>query len=236
MKNKIVSIITILVLLIAVVITIKMGKIELFDNSGNNIVSEEDTTDKEGKKTRFEDYTTDKMELINVGDEAIYERIKKTNGMNNNVRYQFKYIDYSISKNKPEGIEINYYKNAEEAVDDNGNFIDDTYYVTVTYEVTNKKEDDWNNSLLYPQNFTIGYYEDKFVAVGEPRGYLHNEAMDIRANVKLEKDEKTTITACYCVKKELLDKKNIVVKMNVVESKEAIRIPFLVVNTEGVTE
>lgn len=63
MKNKIVSIITILVLLIAVVITIKMGKIELFDNSGNNIVSDGDTTDKEGKKTRFEDYTTDKMEL-----------------------------------------------------------------------------------------------------------------------------------------------------------------------------
>lgn len=228
MRKKAVSIATVIVLFIIIIIAIKLGTIKLFNNAGENNFEKESVSNFSEKYT-YEAYTTDKMILLNIGDEGNYERTNKTVNMN----FNFKYIDYNISKIKPEEIYINFYKE-DEKKDDNGVFVDDTYYVTIKYSVTNMIDSE--DQLFSPQNFILGIYDDNgFVGKCEPRGYIIENITAVKGSITLKKDETALITTCYCVKKDILQN-NIAVQACVMGESKAVKMPYFLINTDGVFE
>lgn len=234
MKNKIISIITIVVVGIAIIVAVKSKGFNLSKNNNNEIIQTDDSTEESGVQ-EYEDYTIDKMQFVNVGEEGTYERIVKTasgNDSPSSIRYQFKYIDCEITKEKPEGIEINIFNEKEQETDSEGTFVDDTYYVTVTYEVTNKMEDGWNNDGFYPQNFMLGYYDDKFNSMYEPNGFTVTGTPAISGVAYIEKDQSIVVKSLYCVKQSVLDTGKAVVQVQVLSENKAINMPYFVINAE----
>jgi hypothetical protein len=214
------------VLLVAVIIAVKMGYLQIFNRNTEDDFADRAVSDYASNIQEHEDYTLDKLVILNAGDEGDYER----SGNVANLHFRFKYIEYNITKNKPDGIEIDFYKQGEEQADNNGNFTDDTYYVTVKYEVTNLGED----SNFSPQTFGLGYYdENAFTVKCEPRGHLIEGTLSVKGNVNIEEGESATITTCYCVKEDILKKGNIAVQASVTQERKAIKMPYFAINTDG---
>lgn len=242
MKNKKMSVISIIIVLIVLMASIKYVKSNIFNSKSNDISNVKVSTDtvEQSISNTHEEYSLDKMELLNTGDEGIYERIVKNGAgkvTDSSVRYRFKNIDSGISKEKPENVVIDFYGNGFEQRDDNETFTDDSYYVTVTYEVTNIQEEGWRNDGFYSQNFLIGYYDELgFHGKNEPRGFTQTDKAAPKGAIYLEKDESIVVTNCYCVKKELLEKDNVVVQALVTGEKAAIKMPYFIINTDGVAE
>lgn len=229
MKRKIISISTVVILLIAVIIAVKLGKVKIFNNSKDSSFNNESVLATQQKDTI---YSTDKMIMLNIGGEGVYERTGKVG----NVSYRFRYIDYNISKKKPEEIDIDFYKQGEEQIDSNQDFIDDTYYITVKYTVTNMIDSGEENNFA-PQTFVLGVYDDNgFVAKCEPRGHYFENVTDVRGSIHLGENETATVTTCYCVKKDILENKNIAVQASVLKEKKAIKMPYFLINVDGVIE
>jgi hypothetical protein len=229
LKNKIISAVTVIVLLVAVIIAVKMGNIQIFNRDTGADIADRAVNDYASDTQEHEDYTLDKLVILNTGDEGDYER----SGNVANLHFRFKYIEYNITKNKPDGIEIDFYKQGEEQVDNKGDFTDDTYYVTVKYEVTNlgTQSEDSNFS---PQTFGLGYYdENAFTVKCEPRGHLIEGTLSVKGNVNIEAGETVTITTCYCVKEDVLKKGNIAVQASVTQERKAIKMPYFAINTDG---
>lgn len=221
-----ISIATVVVLFIAVIIAVKLGKIKIFNNSKDSSFNNESISATQEKVTE------DKMIMLHIGEEGIYER----SGIMGNVSYRFRYIEYNISKKKPEGINIDFYKQGEEQTDGNGDFIDDTYYVTVKYTVTNLVDSEGENNFS-PQTFGLGVYDDNgFVVRCEPRGHYFENVTDTRGSIHLGENETATVTTCYCVKKDILENKNIAVQASVLQERKAIKMPYFLINADGVIE
>lgn len=233
------------------------------DNSGNNGLSDGESSSANEETVVFDSKNEEDSVMINKGEEGIYEYLSKDakgNVTNASSRYSFRYIDCTVSQSAPDGLDREnavYHsiliknENGEPATDENGrptydepevdadgNFIDDTYYVTVTYEVTNLMEDGWDKDGVHPQNFIIGYIDerDNFQYVTEPLGNIYGKA-NYRGSVILEKDENVIITNCYDVKKEVLDTHQLVVKMENSGNAKGASIPYFVIDdNRGETE
>ncbi len=236
-KNKVVSVVVVVVLLVAVIIAYRKGMLNVSSGAETGI---NQNLSNEPLLKEPEKQTSDKMILLNKGEEGIYEDLKmdaKGNVRDVSLRYKFKFIDYDISKEKPAGIDINFYKDGEEEVDSEGRFTDDTYYITVNYEVTNLKEEGWDDDNFYPQNFSIGYYDDNgYTAVGEPRGFTVDDNEYIIGGVPLDRDESAVIRCCYCIKQDIIDKGNIAVEAKVRGQNKAVKMPYFVLNFDEVVE
>ena len=234
MKKRIISVAIIIMLLIAVFSAIKTGKIKIFDNdnvSDNKKAGEEIVEKGNSDNKNREEYTLDKLIILNLGEEGDYVREGKTE----NIHYHYKYIESGITKEKPEGIVIDFYKDGEEKIDNVGSFLDDTYYVTVKYEVINMCEGD--KTTFAPQTFSLGYYdENKFTVKCEPRGHSIEGSNAIKGNVSIEKGESVIITSCYCVKEDILKKGNIVIQASAMQESKVIKMPYFAISTDGVAK
>lgn len=230
MKNKVVSVATVVVILIVVIFAVKLGRIKLFSSSKEDSLSGINES-KTNEQYTYEAYSIDKMILLNPGDEGDYDRTFKTFKSH----YKYRYIEYSISKAKPEGIDIDFYKE-EEQKDASGSFIDDTYYVTVKYLVINVCDSE-EESYFSPQNFMLGVYDDNgFVGKCEPRGHVIENTTAVKGSISLKKDEEAVITTCYCVKEDILQNNNIAVQACAMGESKAVKMPYFLIETDGVIE
>lgn len=243
MKNKIISIATVIILLVAVLVVYKSGKLDLFSKSSSGPVTRTDKSDNASQKSGTQEHekqTYDKMMLLHKGEEGLYENLvtdSKGTITESSLRYRFKFLDYSISKKKPEGMTMNFYKKGEEQVDADGTFIDDTYYVTVTYEATNLQEEGWRNDGFYPQALSLGRYDENgFTRNAEARKYVLVNAPEIGGHTYIKKGETAIITSCYCVKKEVISMSNIAVEASVRGQNTSITMPYFVLELGEVIE
>ena len=236
-KNKVISVVVVVVLLVAVIIAYRKGMLNVSSGAETGI---NQNLSNEPLLKEPEKQTSDKMILLNKGEEGIYEDLKmdvKGNARDVSLRYKFKFIDYDISKEKPAGIDIDFYIDGEEEVDSEGRFTDDTYYITVKYEVTNLKEEGWLNFNFYPQNFRIGYYDDNgFKAEDEARGFTVDDIGDIKGEVPLDRDESAVVNCCYFLKQDVIDRGNIAVEAKVVGQNKAVKMPYFVLDFDEVVE
>lgn len=195
-KNTLISITAIAVVVLLIFLGIKYGMVDL--SSNRPIVPEANASSAKDDESKphtpivddsHEPVKEDMMILLNKGETGIYENIRKGSLKTSSMRYEFKYLDSTISKRKPEEITIDFYKmNEGENPDPEGNFSkdDDFYYITVTYELTNKMEDDWNVLNISPQNLKIGYMDgDEYKYLAEPRGHVISKP-DINGSFKLK--------------------------------------------------
>lgn len=194
-KKNIVTSGFILLLSIAVVVAYKKGYIDLSSHARNIEVSdskeetkpqEEIDSQEEAKLTvennvGLQEETTeedrrpkekvDESLLVYEGEEYTYEWIrkdKKGNVEDTSIRYKFKNLGCNISKEKPQGISINF----ENETDADGTLLNDYYYVCFSFEVTNLYDDWWKNYGFSKQGFRIGLYNEDgiFTIVAEPTG------------------------------------------------------------------
>lgn len=230
MKKRIISVAIIILLVIAGVIAAITGNIKIFDNDNNNVNDNKIIENGNSNNEEREEYTLDKLVIINPGEEGDYVR----EGTAVNLHYCYKYIESSITKEKPEEIAIDFYKSGEEQIDNEGVFTDDTYYVTVKYEVINLCED---KTTFAPQTFSLGYYdENKFIPKCEPRGHFIESSNVTKGNVSIDKGESVLITSCFCVKKDILKRGNIVIQASATQERKAIKMIYFAINTNGVAE
>lgn len=247
MKKVIVSISAIVVVLLLVFLGFKYEMIDIFTKPPVESNIAKDNGDATKGEAIIEDDTwepikEDVMILLNKGESGVYDNLKKDslgNIMGNSMRYEFKYMDCSISKKKPEGVTINFYKEKEgEKPDSEGNFLnnDEYYYVTVTFEITNKMEENWEVLSISAQNLGIGYFADgEYKRIDEPRGCI-NSAPEIKGSFKLKRNETATVTNCYILKQSEMEKGKILVKAELMGQKKAIKTPFFVIETKEVIE
>lgn len=274
MRNKIVSIVAILIVAIVLIVAVKTGAINVFSktpqeysqSSSDNEISDDEPESINNETVVYEDNSRNEdsdNEIIHRDEEAVYEYIKKNvsgNTKSDSMRYSFKYIDCTVSQTMPDGLDREnavYHSilikddNGEPATDESGhpmydepevdadgNFTDDTYYVTVTYEVTNKMDEGWDNEGVHPQNFIIGYLDerDNFQYITEPLGNIYGKS-EYRGTVILDKDETVVITNCYDVKKELIDTHQLVVRLENVGGISGAKVPYLAIDDYlGVTD
>lgn len=246
-KNTIISISAIVVVVLLVFLGIKYGMVDLSSNQPivpeiTNATSEAEDETKQVEPIgddRKEPMKEDMMILLNKGESGIYENLRKGSTKAWSMRYEFKYLDSTISKKKPEGITRLFYKAEEgENPDSEGNFSknDEFYYVAVTYDITNKMDADWDVLPISPQNLKLGYMNgDEYKAMAEPRGYV-NSAPSIKGSFELEKDETATITNCYVIKRSDLEKRQLLVEASLMGQNKAIKTPYFVIETSGVIE
>ena len=88
MKNKVVSVATVVAILIAVIFAVKLGRIKLFSSSKEDPLSGINES-KTNEQYTYEAYSIDKMILLNPGDEGDYYREFKTFKSH----YKYRYIE-----------------------------------------------------------------------------------------------------------------------------------------------
>lgn len=241
-RDTIVSISAIVVVVLLIFFGIKYGMVDLSSQRPMPEITNDSNPNNETKSNsptiddNYEPIKEDMMILLNKGESGVYENISKSLF---SMRYEFKYLDCTISKKKPEGITMYYYKDREgENPDSEGNFSenDEFYYVSVIFEITNKMDDDWDVENISSQNFYLGYMNgDEYKAFAEPRGVINSEP-SLKGRFKLEKNETATITNCYIVKQSDLDKGQLLVEASLIGQKKAIKTPYFVIETSGVIE
>ena len=280
MKNKVISVAVILLLVVAVVISVKSGKLNIISNKPKSSIMQNESTEEDTNITNIEQgkqYSEEEIEsildsgcqivenitdasgkvvekkiirnekidnanLINVGEESVYEKLKtgvKGEISLNSVRYKIKYIDCKISTKKPQDIDVDFYPiKAQDYYDEEKNLIGGLYYyLTITYDITNLNEEEWEDYGFPIHNLNTGYlYESRFEAQNEPMGSSVTNGTNLKGVVYIEKNETATITNCYVVDEEFLSHDNIVVKVDATGDSKAGKVPYLVIDTADMTE
>lgn len=222
---------------LTVIVAYKKGYVDLSSHARNiestyskeESKTQEETKNVSEKKSELEDIAKgwatvqlNSYELVYREKDGIIESlIKDANGniTNDSSRYKVKNLGCSISKEKPEEMTMDYYPTGHEA-DTEGTLVTDSYYVTFTMEITNLSNQEWKDEKFFcQQNYRIGGLDEKgkFTIYGEPISRACLGYSNIGGAVYIEKGKTETITNCYIISQEELERANMLVVLDLDE-------------------